>query len=457
MWVLEILFDLVLFYSTPTKTDWGTERRTDRQRDRQTDGLSSRMSMHPLRSPTKNLFCFSRLCLPFLLLLLVFYFSRRRRRRRRRWWLALNNDDKRAELHRTLSTCEYIRIYILTLRLGLSLSSIHLPVVLFLIIDLLWHLFCLYLVFFARIRRQVHEKSSRSTKDTLTESGRGKASVSQPHADTFEAHACPFWCCCHQFNSNNRNRNNNSNSKRNKNKTRHSLRLVVVRFVLIICLLPNPPTPSTTHWFPLDCPSSAAVAAAASFHSHSHSQSRSQFFSFSRRVFVVVRKILFRSSGFWFNTKHQTTTTTSKQAMENILMMRRQCNSDKKKNNNKRFLTCLVASHFGEFPHSLSLSLSHSLSLCQSPLICNATIRLINSGNIDRQHQSIVSNINSSSICRTHPKASSTTCDIHLERGSSKEERGDCQTRRPTDRQTDQKADKALDKLPMGLFPISMR
>lgn len=119
--------------------------KTESERGGQTDGLSSRMSMHPLRSPTKNLFCFSRLCLPFLLLLLVFYFSRRRRRRRR-WWLALNNDDKRAELHRALSTCEYIRIDILTLALGLSLSSIHLPVVLFLIIDLLWHLFCLYLV-----------------------------------------------------------------------------------------------------------------------------------------------------------------------------------------------------------------------------------------------------------------------------------------------------------------------
>lgn len=150
------------FISFYSDKDRQRDGKTERERDGQTDGLSSRMSMHPLRSPTKNLFCFSRLCLPFLLLLLVFYFSRRRWRRRRRWWLALNNDDKRAELHRTLSTCEYIRIDILTLGLGLSLSSIHLPVVLFLIIDLLWHLFCLYLVcfflpeFVARYTRNRH-------------------------------------------------------------------------------------------------------------------------------------------------------------------------------------------------------------------------------------------------------------------------------------------------------------
>lgn len=100
------------FISFYSDKDRQRDGETESERGGQTDGLSSRMSMHPLRSPTKNLFCFSRLCLPFLLLLLVFYFSRRRWRRRwrrrRRWWLALNNDDKRAELHRTLSTCEYI-------------------------------------------------------------------------------------------------------------------------------------------------------------------------------------------------------------------------------------------------------------------------------------------------------------------------------------------------------------
>lgn len=202
---------------------------------------------------------------------------------RRRWWqLALNNDDK-APVTRLRSESESKSIH----------PSIPFPQ-LALIIDLSSvFFFCILLFFFLHLFLGLCRTGKREIVTDTQNGQQHRKCISGSHADTFWSarftisdrvsdivmcwcsDVLMVWCCCHQFNNKSEARRTHQNPNKKKNIHR-----VLIPNVLIICL--SPPTQPSVRWSPR-LPLSQAT----------------------------VRKILFRSSGFWFNTKNTQPTSSN--------------------------------------------------------------------------------------------------------------------------------------------------